>query len=270
MERTDEQFELEGEGGAGGGGGEDENLTDEEKAERARAQELETGRAAVETLGKFRPFIDALENDPSKVFDFRAVLEGKKPGDPAPVVTRDVAPQLTAEQLEDLNAKLQAEWVNNPAAVMAWLKNNAKNEALEEFRTAAAPVIDAVGGGFVDAFKRLKKENDRFYPLVLAKFEDEIDDLKPGVLLNMTPAQRNRELDRRWNAAKGEVLDKKIKPQTTHATSAGNGTSMGPSGGGKRGEKVVELSETEKGILVRTLGPDLAKKRIAAIESGAP
>lgn len=263
-----EEFELEGEGG--GGPDPDENLSDDEKAERARDAELATGRAAVETLNKFKPFVDALESDPSKVFDFRAVMEGKKPGDAAPVVTREVAPQLTAEQLEDLNAKLQAEWVNNPAAVMAWLKNNAKNEALEEFRTAAAPVIDAVGGGFVDAFKRLKKENDRFYPLVLAKFEEEIDDLKPGVMLNMTAAQRNRELDRRWNAAKGEILDKKIKPQTTHATSAGNGTSMGPSGGGKRGEKVVEMSDSEKNILIRTLGPDLAKKRIAAIESGAP
>jgi hypothetical protein len=268
MSTTDDQFQLEDDP-QGSAPDPDEGLTAEQIAERDRNAELERGRAAISTLDKFKPFVEALEKDPSKVFDFRAAVEGKKPAEAAPVITRQEAPQLTEEQLEKINAQIQAEWVNNPAAVIKWVQDNANNAAYQRVMTEAQPIIEAVGGTFIESFKRLKKDNDRFYATVLARFEEEVADLGPGVLLNMPAAQRQRELERRWNAAKGEVLDKKIKPQQTLATSAGGGSGMGGGSNARGGrQKLVEMSENEKAILIRNLGPEKAKARINAIEMG--
>ena len=244
----------------------DELLTDEEKAERQRAADEAAEQAKVAreadlqaNLDKFKVFSETLAD---------AVTRQANPPAPAPTVPQ-LPPQPTKEQIEEWNDKLRELSVTNPLQYAAMLREGAVEEAQRRILAGAGGVLDGAIEGFVERFKSGKKGESRFFEQIEKLFDAEISDISPQQMIAMSPEQRKAELSRRWKAAAGDYFEQNAKPVQHLPTSGSNGgRSVAPSAGGRRREKVTELTDGEKVALVRALGKDKALKQIAEIEYG--
>ena len=239
-------------------------LTDEQKAQAAEDER----RRRDAQYEQFKPFMDAFDGDPSKAF--KAAMEGKIGGQPPQPPPQYQPPpqeqqQWTDEQLREANAKAFAALAENPLGVLAQLQQTAEQRAYDRVVRDAAPILDSNGDRLVRDFKKDKKDEDPYYKMVVGEFENEMEDLPPGELIRMTPAQQRKELDRRYAAAQGRVLSQKVRPVRQGATSAGNGTTMTHRNGTA---KVVELTQSEKAALWRNLGKEGGDQAIKDIEEG--
>jgi hypothetical protein len=244
----------------------DELLTDEEKAERQRLVDEEAAAAKERkdaelqaNLDKFKVFSETLAD---------AVTRQAAPPQPAPTVPQ-LPPQPTQEQIDKWNDQLRELQVTNPLQYAAMMREGAVEEAQRRILAGAGGVLDGAAEGFVERFKSTKKGESQFFAQIEKLFDAEIADITPQQLLAMTPDQRKAEFGRRWKAAAGDYFERNAKPvQHLPTSGSSGGRSVAPSSGGRKREKVQELTDGEKLALYRALGKEKALKEIASIEYG--
>jgi len=242
----------------------EELLTEEDKQARAAEEQARRDEAAAkkaqeteDVIGKFKGLLDVLQEAPAR--------PAAAPAEAAP----QLPPQPTQEQINEWNDKLREMQVTNPLQYAAMMREGTVQEAMQRIISQSGGVIASSAKGFVREFKADKKGESRFYEQIVKKFDEEMSDLNPQAILQMSDEQRSREFSRRWNAAAGDFYEKNTKPVQTLATSASRGTSMAPSSGARNNRpRVVELTDGEKMALVRAMGKDKAKAEIARIEYG--
>jgi len=228
--------------------------TQEEKdaaaAEAREAKERENQQA----IDKFKAFAQVIENAPER--------GGYQP--PQPV--------FTAEQRKAVGEKLQELQLTDPATYNELMLNQASQNAYARMVRDAAPIVEATTKRFIKDFKTDRAGDDKFFKEVQGKFDEECRDLTSADLLNMGDDRREKELMRRWKAAKADVLDSKVDKAQSRAPfgSAGGGTSVGPSPGRGEKTKVVTLDDADKKRILSNCSGDVerAKKLIASIEYG--
>lgn len=211
--------------------------------ERIAALEAENAKFAA-----FKPLLEQLDEDPSKIYDMRAALAGRAPAGDKPV--EPAQEQLNPEQLKNLNTQitdaiLEGRGLDAIAAVSDKIAEN----RMAALQRETEPLVAMQADAFVDAFRSRKEKSTPagLYAAVESEFERECSDLDRRALMREKPEARARELDRRWNAAAGSVLLKKVKSSSAHVGSAGLGGSGMGSGGrapdspiGERERRVME------------------------------
>jgi hypothetical protein len=207
----------------------DDALPDDELTpERLEAKNLRaTVRAQDEKLSTFGSLIEELRARPTE-----RIIERERP------LERD-APLSADEQLRQ-EADLALQLGTAPGKVMNRLKEQAKremrDEIMSEFGGAAADTV-------IDRFVQKAKGRD---PVVADKVEEifrkTIDELGPPAkaALLQTPAdQRDRLLDKEWNAAAGEYL----LPKARARVKPGNPTGGVGGGAGTMPERAPQAGE---------------------------
>jgi hypothetical protein len=221
-------------------------------AEAREAKEAETQA----TLDKFKAFASVVE---------QTNLQPRQEEQPR-------QEQLTPAQRKEIGEKLQELSLTDPAKYAEVMLNQATQQAYQQIARDAQPLIEATTKRFIKDFKIERAADDKFFKEVSPKFDEEVKDLTSQALLNMGEAAREKELTRRWKAAKADVLDSKVEKAQSRAPfgSAGGGTSVGPSPGRGEKVKVVTLEDTDKRRILSNCGGDVdrAKKLIASIEYG--
>lgn len=238
-----------------------------------KAGEADSAEKQLEKYQAFRPFIDALEADPSKVYDIRAALsQGARNTDSnRPPAEAPPAPP-SPERLRELNDRLKSAALDPDAdflGMVAGISSEIADAKVSQFRKDAEPYTKAVGEGYIERFKQTWKEdeNPSIYKEASRVFSDELSRLDYSQLAQMSIQQREYELGLRRDAALGRILRSKVKrpSQSTANAGRGGGNVGGP---GKEPVKVVELSDGEKDVLVRSLGEKYAAAAITRIEAG--
>jgi hypothetical protein len=123
------------------------------------------------------------------------------------------APQqqpLSAEQLKKINEAItKGVLEGNAVEVIGPIIAAAGQAQRAQILNDAAPLISGYGSSIIENVKT-RKSQDKHYKAYEAAYERELSDLDPASLLSMSEAQRQREFDRRWDAARGQVLGAKI------------------------------------------------------------
>lgn len=238
-----------------------EEQTPEERLKKAE-EELEKFRA-------FQPFVDAIDHDPSKVYDLRAALANGARVAEAP---REEAPTVDKERLREYNAKLKEAAIDPDAdflGLVAGVASQIADEKIASFRKDAEPYTKSVGENQVQSFKREWKddENPAIYREASRVFDEELARLDFTAIGRLSSADREYQFRTLRDAAVGRVLRAKVKNPSKGAANIGRGggTVSGPK---REPEKSLELTEQEQSVLIRNLGQEEGQKAIARIEAG--
>ena len=208
----------------------DELETDETQVDpqvAAAAQELAELRAMRNKYKPLEGIADELESDPSKIYKLRAALEGRYGSDDdyqrRPQQQQQQA-RLTAEQLAELNRQ----FYENPAGFAAQIAQEASRRQIEAFANQAGPVVETTADLFIETFKNGKASEDSLYKQILPEFNKQISDINRRSLLGKTPAERQRDLDLRWQSAAAAVFRKAAAiKERDEATNIGKGGGSG-------------------------------------------
>ena len=231
-------------GAAGSAGGGDDGKTPEQ-VEKDRVAALERDN---ERLRAFRPILDEIDKDPSKIFDVRAALEGKSRGGGTDT-TVTPPPQMTQEQRDELNRRatdliLEGKGLDVVLEVASRLNQERDAQMRPQFEAQAEIVVDR----FLS--KHEKALDPKLFRAIESEFEVEMKDLDRASLATMPADRRNAELERRFYAAAGKKLLSKVRSSAASRGGSGGagGGAIGAGGGSARGG----LTQKEKDVLARS------------------
>ena len=230
--------------------------TQEEKDAAAEEARLAKEADTQATLDKFKAFASVVE---------QTNVQPRQPEAPQ-------ERQMSAEERKKIGEELQNLSLTDPARYAEIMLEQSTKQAYARIARDAQPLIEATTKRFIKDFKVERSQDDKFFKEVQGKFDEEVKDLTSQDLLNMGDDRREKELMRRWKAAKADVLDSKVDKAQSRAPfgSAGGGTSVGPSPGKFEKTKLVTLDDMDKRRILSNCGGDVdrAKKLIASIEYG--
>jgi len=198
---------------------ETEEVDPEVAAAAAELAELRALRA------KYKPLegiAEELETDPSKIYRLRAALEGRY-GDDNAYSNRPQQQQpapLTPEQLAELNRQ----FYENPAGLTAQIAQEAARRQMNDFANQAGPVVETTADLFIETFKNGKAGEDSLYKQILPEFNKQIHDINRRNFLAKSAAERQRDLELRWQSAAAAVFRKAAAvKEREEATNIGKG-----------------------------------------------
>jgi hypothetical protein len=173
----------------------------------AAAAELAELRALRTKYKPLEGIAEELESDPSKIYRLRAALEGRYGDDNAynnRPQQNNQPPPLTPEQLAELNRQ----FYENPAGFAAQIAQEAARRQMNDFANQAGPVVETTADLFIETFKNGKAGEDSLYKQILPEFNKQIHDINRRSFLAKSAAERQRDLDLRWQSAAAAVFRK--------------------------------------------------------------
>jgi hypothetical protein len=193
--------------------------------------------------------------------------------DKVTAVPETVRPGLTPDQIKDINEKLTKGIVEgNPLGALAPIADQISKENIEHFRKGISPYVNEAVENFVDRFRSRMKEDAEdngqvaLYKQVNKQFEKELEGENLTSLIEKPRAERDKMLGRIWNAAKGEVLGKRVQSTQEKRPPGSRGSEGGSTGGGST-KNTYKLAENEKRQLYRSMPKEVADRYILELES---
>lgn len=203
-------------------------------------EKLAAAEARLEKYKALDSFAEALERDPSKIYDMRAAAEGRrtalpgltehdapKPPDNTPKTIEEAIARLPeAERL-----KLRQSAIDEPEMYGARLADISRQMAESNIANSAQPIVDATVAGAIQNFK-LSHASEPIYRHAEAFFEAEMDDFDRKAFYQLPEAKRKRELELRWAAAKARAYDAAAAKAAPRQSPRNLGAGSGNAGGG--------------------------------------
>jgi hypothetical protein len=182
-----------------------------------------------------------------------------------PAQQQQAQPQLSPERIKELNQELARQLYAEPVQVISAISNEIAERRVREMQAQLQPYESEIIEGFVERFRSRKREDDPLYKHIVSAFDESLEDHEVRALASRPRSEQTKILNRYWNAAKGEILGKRVKPPepvvaVNNSAGGGRGAASAPSGGGK-------LSDQERAMLYRSMSKENAEKAIQEIEA---
>ena len=177
-------------------------MTDAEKAKQA-LDELKTE----ETKPTSQIDAEAIATAVAKAMQQANDLAGKKqkpePAAPQPkrLSMKEQLAQLSPEQRAQLDVAIAA----NPTGTMVELAGMIADERMATFAQQANPFMQQTGDLFVDQYITRKSATEPYFAKIEPLFREELEDVDLRDLITLPAAQRERQLNLRWQTAEAKV-----------------------------------------------------------------
>lgn len=235
----------------------EDNIQDSHSQPDPRDLEIARLKALADSYAPYESIKNSLEQDPGKYFAVQAALTGQQQQATQAQPHQQEAP-MTAEQLENL----KQEFFANPVGMAAKIADIARQQALQEFASEAAPIMSTQADMFIDNFKSRKAAEDPMFKTIAPLFDREMGDVNRTALLRQSSTERQRVLQLRWDAAAAAAYRSAAeKRDREQAQSLGDGSGSGAGGAGRKAKSVFEKDPAVFGLTQRLIDQGLLTEK---------